>query len=470
MKAPVDRLGIVATARQLWPQFIAQRNQAIEMDKWVKGKPDLPTLPHATKEYTELQERSVTPWLGMTVNSLSQTMFVEGHRVPKSSENSPLWDSVWQTNGMDSKQIAVHRGALTHGQSYVRVLRGTSPLTGAPAAEVRGRSAKRMAAFYTDEADEYPLWAIEAEKQVTVNERGDRETQWSIMLYDEEQVHFLGADEDGSDMHYIDSRDHDAGVVPVVRFANQLGLDGETMGEVEPFIPLASRIDQDTFDRLIVQRFGAWKVRWIAGMQKPETDEERKAVALALRIEDLLISGDAATKFGTLEGTPMDGYIKARDADIRDLAAVTQTPPHHLLGLSPNLSAEALAAAEASLMRKVSERKVSFGESWEQVMRLAAWVVGDRTSAEDYTSSVRWRDIESRSLAQVADALGKIAVSLKVPVQMLWERLPGWTDDDVAEAKRLSQEEQAELALMAELLGQTEASQSLSTSSVNQGA
>jgi hypothetical protein len=212
------------------------------------------------------------------------------------------------------------------------------------------------------------------------------------------------------------------------------------MSDIEALIPIAARIDQDTFDRLIVQRFGSWVVRTISGMEMPETNDEMHAAKLKLRVEDILVSESQDTKFGTLPGTPLDGYISARDSDIRDLAAVSQTPPHHLLGQMANLSAEALAAAEASLTRKVAERQHVFGEAHEQTLRLASELMG---IPGDPSAEVRWRDMESRSLAQAADALGKIAQMLNVPVQLLWEKIPGWTQEDVERAKSLYTESDA---------------------------
>jgi hypothetical protein len=65
---------------------------------------------------------------------------------------------------------------------------------------------------------------------------------------------------------------------------------------------------------------------------------------------------------------------------------------------------------------------------------------------------VRWRDTESRSFAQTAQALSVVATGLHVPVEMLWERLPGWTDADSARAKDLI-ESGAIDALLEELTG-----------------
>jgi hypothetical protein len=61
----------------------------------------------------------------------------------------------------------------------------------------------------------------------------------------------------------------------------------------------------------------------------------------------------------------------------------------------------------------------------------------------------------SRSLAQAADALGKLAQMLGVPVEMLWEQIPGWTDQDVQRAKDLAKENGGMNALMNALTAST---------------
>src|SRR5699024_11160553 len=102
---------------------------------------------------------------------------------------------------------------------------------------------------------------------------------------------------------------------------------------------------------------------------------------------------------------------------------------------------EALAAAEASLNRKILERKASFGESHESLLRLAARIAGNEEGWLDTSAQIHWRDMESRSLAQAADALGKMASQLHVPYELLWEQIPGWTQTDVERARHMVEEE-----------------------------
>jgi hypothetical protein len=65
--------------------------------------------------------------------------------------------------------------------------------------------------------------------------------------------------------------------------------------------------------------------------------------------------------------------------------------------------------------------------------------------------------MESRSLAQAADALGKLATMLNVPVELLWEKIPGFTQQDVEDAKALLEENGG--GVVAKLLEQLQASQ-----------
>ena len=475
--AQMKRADVVDMAYSHFPSFLRSRETAIRLDQWVRGRQleveeddtdrpiaGAPFSPRETDpEYDDISSRAPTPWAGLVVTSLAQTAHVEGIRMPKSNENLQAWED-WERNRWGSKQNAVHRAAIGLSTAYGIVVPGTDPLTGSTMSKWMARSPKRMAAFYDNDDDEWATFAIDA---LPVYERTTEgltfiapvQTGWTVAIYDEKVTHRLSCKGNGAekkDWTYISYEDHGMPVPPVARLANRLDLDGRATGEIEPIIPLLRRIDQDTFDRLIVQRFGAWQVRYIAGMAKPEgTQQEQAAAALRLRVEDFLASPDSETTFGVLPPSPLSPFIEVTDSDLRMLAAVSQTPPHHLLGLSSNLQAESLAAAESGLQRKSIDFKNNADEFHEQMCRLSAMVRGNKAEANAYNLQVRWRDTESRSLTQAADALGKMAVQLKVPVEMLWERLPGWTDNDTERAKKLVEEGGIE-ALLREMLGDEE--------------
>lgn len=419
----MNRKDATTLTERLFQEFEAERERLDKVDEWYRGKQPVPAKPRtATREYAFAQDRSRTPLLGLIVSSLSQASFVDGYRAPRAASDDPAW-AIWQANSMDAKQVSLHRGTFAHGQSFVKVLPGQ--FNGKRMPVVTGHSARSMYAEYQDPAlDEWPVHVLEAKPVAS---------GWILNLIDDERTWRFGKDSASGKYEYIDDVPHDMGVVPVTRMPNLLDLDGRVMGEVEPFIPIASRIDQTTFDRLMVQRAASWKVRYVAGMAKPDDPATGERKKLELRQDDILVAENPATKFGTLDETPLEGFDNARDSDLVLLSVVSQLPPQ-TFGQVANLSADALALAQSALSRKLDERHTILGEQHEQWLRLASGWAGYEV---DDAAQVKWRDVESRSLAQVADALGKIAQSLHFPAQILWDKIPGLTQTDVEEAKRL---------------------------------
>lgn len=426
-----------AVADLLFPQFKKERDRLDRIDKWWRWDHEAPHRPRqATTEYRELAGRSQSPWLGLVVSSVVQHLYVDDYRRSDANSSAKEWEW-WQANSMDSRQSPIHRAAVAYGAAYETVLPGEDDL-GNPMPVIRGVSPRRMIAFYSEpEHDDWPHFALRGDPATVDGNPG-----WSLKVYDEQSVYYLNCDASGDSLTFLERRDHNLGVCPVVRFTNQLDLEGRASGEVEPYIPLAARIDQTTFDRLVVQRFASWKVRTIAGMAMSETTdatgETPEQAKLRLKVEDLLVASDPDTKFGTLDETPLDGFVKAKEADIKELASVSQTPAHEMLGVMANLSAEAIAAGRASFDSKVEEARVSLGEAHEQGLRLSSWVMDDKEGFLDRSAQVRWRDTSIRSLAQAADAITKLKEV--IPVEMLIEKIPGFTRQDVERALALREE------------------------------
>lgn len=425
-------------AHSYFPSFLAQRERAFSLDSWVRGEQDnsLYIPQGAEPEYDELASKSPNAWGGLIITSVVQNAELVGMRLEDADKNMNGWRT-WQRNRMDAKQPMLYRGSCAHGLAFVWAEKSTDPLTGETMSKYHLASAADMAAFYHPDDDEWPEVAILAAPHETAFGHTDG---WTVRVFDSVNVYFLSCKGDGQTIDawsYIDDRAHGATICPVVRYAPNMDIMGRANSELQGMIPLLARIDQDTFDRLIVQRFGAWKIRWIAGMVKPGSTEAAETQKIKLRMESILIAEGKDTKFGTLDATDLAGFISARDSDLRDLSALSQTPPHHMLGLASNLQAESLAAAESGLQRKSREHRISWGESHEQLFRLDAHLRGDAAEAGAFTMQTIWRDTESRSLEQAAMALGMLATNLKVPVEMLWERIPNWTDSDVKRAKNL---------------------------------
>jgi len=443
---------LALVTNDLVPMWRTERRKLDRIDKWARWDHDPPHKPRqATAEYKELAARAQAPWGDLVVTSVAQTLYVEGYRRPDQPEDSTGWD-LWQENSLDGRQVALHRAALTYGLAYGVGLPGRNPLSGELTAVMRGVSPREMLAVYEDPAnDEWPLYALRVAKL------GKR---FVLRLYDDTHVYEMQVGDLGDTPKSVTEFEHGVGVCPVVRYANRFDLEGRSAGEVEPFIPVLGSIDQTKFDRLVVQRFASWIVRTISGMSLTESAEaagtSTEQAKMRLKIEDMLTAEDPDTKFGSLPATPLDGFIKSHEADLTTLAATSQTPAFELLGQMANMSAEALAAAKASQTAKSDERKHTLGESHEQFIRLGCHIKGDSDGAADFKAQVRWADTSIRSIAQAVDALGKMATMLGFPPELLWAKVPGFTQQDVDEARQRVEEGGGLEALMRQLAGAQE--------------
>jgi hypothetical protein len=208
---------------------------------------------------------------------------------------------------------------------------------------------------------------------------------------------------------------------------------GETEGEFETVIPICDRINTTIFAGMLAQAYAAWPVRALIGSPL-QLDENGDPVApFSLSVDRLVQIENPDAKLQQLPESDLSNYVRFAEMHIRHLAAVTKTPAHYLLGdTMANLSADAIRASEAGLISKVRRHMVTTGEAWEAVMRLALQVEspGDpralATSAE-----VKWRDPESRSQAEQADAAVKLATIL--PWQAIAEKILGATPQEVAQ-------------------------------------
>ncbi|WIE54221.1 phage portal protein [Curtobacterium sp. MCBD17_003] len=403
----------------LIPKWQAERTRLDLIDRWYHWDPEKVRVPQqADLEEKYLRDLAETPWLTLVVTTVAQQLVAEAVRSTNGRALDAMW-LPWQRNRMQSRQRALHRAALAYGYAYTTVLPGLvgTGASATSAAVIRGYSPRDMHAVYQDVVeDEYPMYYLRV--------RGDHR-----IVVDEEAVYTLGM-EDGK-LTFIQTEVHGLGVTPAVRYSNQIDLEGRTPGEVEPFIPIAKRINKTTFDRLLIQHHSSWKVRTATGLEDPKDDSEAEKRKLLLRQNDILTGGEGV-QFGTLDETTPDGLIKAGDTDVETLAAVSQTPAHALTGKMINLSADAITEARAMLDLKAGERKVGFGDSHAQTLRLASHVEGREDDAGDFSVIVDWTDYQSRSMAQAADALGKIATMLGVPPEKLWDRIPGVTPDVAA--------------------------------------
>lgn len=405
---------------ELFPAFDHERQRIRKLEAWGNGRqPEVRPLKRNT-ERAVLQRLARTPWIPLMISTFAQQMVVDGYRRDGDMENREAWKT-WEYNDMHSQQLSLNRATMMAGYSFLRVTDGIGP-GGENMAVMRGVSPARAFAIYEDPyGDEYPEYVLE--------KRFDGKWRW---WFNGEGYHSMQFD--GSKFKILETKEHAYGVNPFVKYVNQIDLEGRTWGEVEPVIDLAARIDKTAFDRLLVQHFNSFKVRWATGLEQPDTEEEVAQDKIRIANEDILIASDVQAKFGTLDETSMSGFIDAYKSDLETLISVTQLPPN-LVSLVVNVAADALDGARRQTYQKLFEKQTIMGARHAQALRLAAHIEGRDDDAQDFSARVHWQDVEVRSLTQFADAWGKIVDQLGVPKWAAWGKIPGINQSEVQEWK-----------------------------------
>lgn len=407
------------------------------LQAYAEGRPPLPYIPGVDpREVKEWMHDARTNWVSLVIDSPTERMGVDGFRFGNSKSKSPVSatdddddadgtpakssqaadeeaNRIWQENSMDADSDLVHYGALSQRRAFVLVEKGDDGrpvLTHETPRQVIVEHAqgnrRKLAAGLKMWRDDWTgqtratLWLPDKIYDFTTKSNspvfGTRAAtlkQWDAVS--------LPNSPDGS-------RVNELGQVPLVPFVNRRNRRPEGFAEHEDVLAIQNRINISLINLIAAMKYGAFRQRWASGL---EVDEDpvtgEKIQPFQLDIRKLWTVGDTDAKFGEFAATDLKPYIAAVESAVQDLAAISRTPPHYLLGQVVNVSGDALKAAETGLVSKVRDRQRAFGESWENVMRLAFKVLGDETKATAWDAETVWRDPESRSISELADAAVK---------------------------------------------------------------
>ncbi|MBF6254408.1 phage portal protein [Nocardia farcinica] len=428
---PLDEDDLRALISNMWLMHMSEQIKLDRIYRYVKGEWGVPSLPDdAMDELKDLAKLSVMNVLAGIRDTWTRNLSVVGYRRSTARENDPAWAS-WQRNRMDARQKEVHKPAVTYGAAYLKVLKGED---GRPVWSPR--SPRQLLAVYQDPSlDEWPQYALE-----TWVEDSDAKPRLKGMLLDDTYVYPFDLGEvppykpdvkqpqPVTVRAFEDPYPHEASyggksVCPVVRFVNDRDADDRIIGEIEPLITDQKAINSVNLDRLIVSRWGA-QPQWVISGWEPGPGETLKASK-----SRVWAFADPEVRAQSLPAAGLGGYtelLESMKAAVYEKAGLSAAKNGKLI----NLSAEALALAGKDENEKLIDKRESFGESWEQVLRLDAEMDGDAETAFDSGAEVVWRDTEARSFAQVVDGVTKLAQQ-GVPVESMLSMIPGMTQQQI---------------------------------------
>lgn len=403
----------------LGTKLFANRQRADLLDAYAKGDHRLPSATASAQQaYRDFQKKSRSNYPALIVEAPRELLVVAGFRTAAVDDelgDSEAW-RIWQANSLDADSGLVHGAALTMGDAYVIVGDiddeiNAPVITPEDARQVvtahdplRPRKVTAALKMYYDSALGGDVCYL-----FTKNEEGRVEIRKAFRERSNDGLNYTEFRAEGFDW-YDDVQTLNSNRIPVVRFRNRPQMDGSTMGEFEDVIDIVDRINALTFDRMVIAAVQAFKQRAIKG-DLPTHDPDGNVIDYNGLFEpgpDSLWMLPEGVDMWESSQADMSGILKAAQDDIRNLASVTRTPPHYLLGDFTNASADAAALARMGLEHKTQDRMKEYGESWELTMSLAFERIGDSERASRMDNEVIWTHPRRHSLSEKADAISKL--------------------------------------------------------------
>lgn len=439
------------------------------LEGYHRGTHERPFAPEGVnKEYDELREMAVAPWLRLAVRTPVQRLRADGFRTTKHSDSDEdFWNDVWIANSLESRQRILYTDGVVHGRGVCGVWPNPNnrkqPI-------IRPESPR---AVYIQPSGDDPYvseWAVKAWISSNVNNNDGQPEVDTAIVYDLKEFHRFKRE--GRNWVLQFSKPNPLKAIPFVEFCPEVDAEGRYHSMIRPLMPMQRAIDTARFDLLLAMQFSAYRQRFVTGYDPVVRDKDGNVMFKSNAdgtpildrngqpeplisspgrpgVDRLMVFPGELTKVFDLPESNLKNYVDVISSLVQHLAAISQVPPQYLLGGLANLSGEALAAAESTLASLVSDMQDSFAGSFAQVARLAGIARGD--DAKSIPTEVVWGDGQARPFSQTVDGIQKL-VSLGFPLQGGLEMLPGATDQKVRRWMELAKAE-ADDPILAQILG-----------------
>lgn len=399
------------------------------LERYYDGNHPLPEPPQrmqqfvdARRAFEQLSRFGVTNYVPPTADTKAERLRVVGFRFGEveNLDADPVAWRIWQRNHLDADSGLVHHDALVTGTSFALVW------PDAGLAEI---------------TIEHPGQTIVAYRPGSRRARAAGLKSWCeddgsrrVVLYLPESVYKWQSDTAQSQLKAWQPKTDDTwpitnplGRVPLVEFrarpSSRPSPFGGGRSEFASVLPIQDRINKTVFDRLVTAEFQAFRQRYAVGWSPDDPNEAVKA-----SVSHMLTFKDEGVTLGEFSQADFSPFMAAVSADVEAIGAITSTPFYALGKLANPPSGDALMALQSGLISKTEEHRDNFGESWEEVLRLALAAENDPRAA-DQQSTVLWRSVVHVTWAEKADAAVKLK-AIGVPDEEVWTMLD-YTPQDI---------------------------------------
>lgn len=315
--------------------------------------------------------------------------------VGTSDEANKVIGDTWAFNqlGLDAGEI--HRRALVYGDCYVMVWPDEDGNV-----EISYNTPLTTSLVYDPEHPKRKLYAVKMWETVDG-------TRMNIYYPDSIQKYTVRSKNptEGTNWNLIETVDNPFGEVPVFHFRT---LRPWGRPEHADAYDAQDYINKQFVTSMLVADYQGAPQRW--AITRPDTDSAPDDYAdgdTERENADGLKAGPGQVWF--LDNIEKVGEFKAADPKmfwepikdtVRSMASITNTPLHYFEKTGNVPSGEALRVAEAPLIKKVSDRQDSFGQTWREVFVFVLRING----IDEEDVQVQWAAIESLDYLERLDA------------------------------------------------------------------
>jgi hypothetical protein len=373
------------------------------------------------------------------VDAAADRMQLTGFEVPQNPDlGKQLWD-FWKRLRMDRKAGNIHEHMFKVGDAYAIVW--PDPVTGQ--VTISPNPAHQIYVQYSDDGETIEwatkLWQIDTK-------------QYRLNLYMPDRIEkyiTTSAIQGGIPRNSNAFRrnvlatepwpvPNPYGRVPVFHFANnaEMGVWGES--ELHNIIPLQNALNKSMADMLVAMEFVALPQRYATGLELEEDEVTgQPKIPFRAAIDRIWAVGDPEVRFGQFEQADLERFTKVQN-DLRlEMARISRTPQHYL-GMGSGAqsafvasmypSGESLKTAEAPFSAKITDRQISTGDVWEDLIIFAAQI-SDIEVPENVEVNTIWIPATPKSNVEELDNAKK-KMDLGIPVEVIWAEL-GYTPQEV---------------------------------------
>jgi hypothetical protein len=432
---PIDQLP------KLMQQLAGQATKAEKLDAYYEGRQPLAFLsPQVQNQVGKRLWSLVINWPRLLIDSIEDRLDVEGFRLSSGDPDESIWRDIWQANDCDELSQLCHLDALALRRSFVSVwMDGDLP-------KIAVESERQMTCRYKPGTSDIAV----AYKQFV-----DGDTARALLYLPDRIEKFAqaappeGSAFIGTSWVSDGTLKNPLGEPPVVAFANRPRLTcPEGVSELVDVIPVADAINKLATDMMVAAEYTATPRRYATGLELPNASGDQLEIERA-RIKKYWSDADAdrvwvagaGVTFGQFEAATLTNFVSAIEMFERALAAMGSLPPHYMgIATANPASADAIRSAEASLVKKARRKQRFFGGSWERVIRMALLARDAELPKGAMSMETIWRDPETPTIAQKADAAVKLYAEGIVDLRQTLEDL-GYTPQqiDAQEARRATQ-------------------------------